>query len=113
MRAPPTISTRSRRAPRLAAGQMHLQHAERRRLAEHARPGRGIELVVRADRAPADWSNRDSRAGSDASARPEGRAAHVERGYAVGVHARFQQLLVGEPAHQCRHVGHRCARAAR
>ena len=33
---------------RLAAGQVHLQHAERRRLAEHARPGRGIELAPRA-----------------------------------------------------------------
>ena len=30
---------------RLAAGEMHLQHAERRRLAEHPRPGGGIEFV--------------------------------------------------------------------
>ncbi len=30
---------------RLAAGQMHLQYAQGRRFAEHARPGGGIELV--------------------------------------------------------------------
>ena len=30
---------------RLAAGQMHLQHAEARRFAEHPRPGRGVEFV--------------------------------------------------------------------
>ncbi len=30
----------------LAAGEMHLQHAERRGLGEHPRPGRGVELVV-------------------------------------------------------------------
>ena len=29
---------------RLAAGEMHLQHAQRRRLAEHPPPGRGVEL---------------------------------------------------------------------
>src|SRR6202044_507028 len=31
---------------RLATGEMHLQHAERRGFGEHAGPGRGIELVV-------------------------------------------------------------------
>ena len=31
---------------RLAAGQMHLQHAESGRFAEHPRPGRGVEFIV-------------------------------------------------------------------
>ena len=50
---------------RLAAGQMHLQHAEPGGLAEHPRPGRGIELVGAAVELAADSSNRDSRADSD------------------------------------------------
>ena len=47
-------------APRagLAAGQMHLQHPERRRLAEDADPGRGVELSLARGRARAGWSNR-------------------------------------------------------
>ena len=61
-------------APRagLAAGQMHVQHAERRRLLEHPRPGRRRRARRRAIPARADWSNRDSRAGSGASARRAG-----------------------------------------
>jgi hypothetical protein len=31
---------------RLAAGQVHLQHAERRRLVHHADPGRRVELAL-------------------------------------------------------------------
>src|SRR5713101_6927316 len=30
----------------LAAGQVHLQYTERRRLTKDARPGRGVELVI-------------------------------------------------------------------
>ena len=48
----------------LAARQVDLEHAEAGGLAKHPRPRGGIELIARADRAPADWSNRDSRAGS-------------------------------------------------
>ncbi len=51
---------------RLAAGKMHLQHAERGGFAEHALPGRGVELVGAAVERERDWSNRGSRAGSDA-----------------------------------------------
>ena len=50
---------------RLAAGKMHMQRAERGRLAEHPLPGLAIKLIAGALERHADWSNRDSRAGSD------------------------------------------------
>ena len=55
-------------APRggLAAGKMRVQHAERGGLGKNPVPGFGVDFRSCGIRAPADWSNRGSRAGSDA-----------------------------------------------
>ena len=42
-----------------------MQRAERGGFAEHALPGLAIELIAGALERHADWSNKDSRAGSD------------------------------------------------
>ena len=84
---------------RLAARQMDLQHAERRGLAEHPRPGRGVEFVLARDRARADWSNTDSRADSDASARPAGQAAC---GSIADCAVRSSLDIKRQPSLQCR-----------
>ena len=62
-------------APRagLAAGEMHLQHAEPGGFLKDTGPGLAYRVRLFAGPAPADWSNRDSRADSGASARPKGR----------------------------------------
>ena len=72
---------------RLAAGKMHVQNAERRGLGEDPLPGRGVELVASAHRAPADSSNRGSPSGqrcvssarSPTAARAEAAGAFIDR----------------------------------
>ncbi len=72
---------------RLAAGEMHLQHAERRRLAQAPAARSRCRVRPRRARAPAGLSNRGNAAGSDGStrraapraARPRGRPGAVIR----------------------------------
>ena len=67
---------------RFAAGQMHLQHAHRRRLAEHTRPGRRVQLVraiVQRQRV------RAIRAGEGAAMRQFGQQAEWRRNGPAGV----------------------------
>ena len=51
---------------RLAAGKMRMQYAKRGGLGKHPVPGFGVDFHRAGSRVPADWSNRGSRAGSDA-----------------------------------------------
>ena len=60
---------------RLAAREVDVQRAERRRLAEDALPRLACRARRRGVRAPPGWSSAGSRAGSDGSARPECRSA--------------------------------------
>ena len=88
---------------RLAARQMDLQHAQPRRLAEHARPGRGVEFagaVVELQRIGA------IRTAERTAMRQLGEQTE-RRGRWAAAPARLelQQFLVGQPADQFHHVG--------
>ena len=96
---------------RLAAGQMHVQHAERRGLGEHPRPGRGVEFVVA--RFQRQRIGAIGAAERTAVRQLGEQAERVRQAVRHDCHRySSRQLLLGQPAEQRGHIGSMRSRGA-